>query len=119
MVCELLLETGSNPWPTVPFVEELSMIWSATRSRSFHAAAPTPHAPRPMSLAVALAAIVACAASATAQDARQIMGEVQKRADATSQHYEGLLQVINAQGKISDKRWTFDRLGSAGASRSI
>jgi len=95
------------------------MIWSATRSRSFHAAAPTPHAPRPMSLAVALAAIVACAASATAQDARQIMGEVQKRADATSQHYEGLLQVINAQGKISDKRWTFDRLGSAGASRSI
>ena len=35
------------------------------------------------------------------------------------QHYEGTLQVFDAKGKISDKRWTFDRLGSHGSSKSI
>jgi len=74
---------------------------------------------RPTSLAVAIAAVVVCAASATAQDARQIMTEVQRRADAKSQHYEGLLRVIDSKGKVSDKRWEFDRLGSAGTSKSV
>jgi hypothetical protein len=54
-----------------------------------------------------------------AQDARQIMEESQKRTRAASEHYQGLLQVIDAKGKISDKRWTFDRIGSHGASKSI
>jgi hypothetical protein len=80
---------------------------------------PASHAPRPTSLAVAFAAVAVCAASATAQDARQIMTEAQRRAEATSQHYEGLLQVIDSKGKVSDKRWEFDRLGSAGTSRSV
>lgn len=56
---------------------------------------------------------------AAAQDARQIMTEAQKRVEAASQHYEGLLQVIDAKGKITDKRWTFDRLGSAGRSKAV
>jgi hypothetical protein len=60
-----------------------------------------------------------CAASATAQDARQIMTEVQRRSDAKSQHYEGLLRVIDSKGKVSDKQWEFDRLGSAGTSKSV
>jgi hypothetical protein len=54
-----------------------------------------------------------------ARDAREIMVEAQKRAQASSQHYEGVLQVFNAKGKISDKRWTFDRLGSHGSSKSV
>jgi hypothetical protein len=47
------------------------------------------------------------------------MVEAQKRAEASSQHYEGLLQVIDAKGKVSDKKWTFDRLGSAGRSKAV
>jgi hypothetical protein len=54
-----------------------------------------------------------------ADDAREIVQEAQRRTDARSQHYEGLLQVFDARGKISDKRWTYDRLGAHGASKSI
>ena len=35
------------------------------------------------------------------------------------QRYEGLLQVFDAKGKISDKRWTLERLGSHGDSRMV
>lgn len=54
-----------------------------------------------------------------AQDARQIVQEVQKRSNVQSQRYEGLLQVFNAKGKVSDKRWTLERLGSYGSSKMI
>ena len=54
-----------------------------------------------------------------AENARQIVEEVQKRTDSKSQRYEGLLQVFDARGKISDKRWTFDRIGAHGNSRSV
>ena len=54
-----------------------------------------------------------------ADNARQIVEEAQKRTDAKSQRYEGLLQVFDAKGKISDKRWTFDRIGSHGDSKSV
>src|SRR5438874_13748738 len=54
-----------------------------------------------------------------ADDPRQIVGEAQKRTNAKSQRYEGLLQVFDAKGKISDKRWTFDREGSHGQSKAV
>ena len=38
---------------------------------------------------------------------------------AKSQRYEGLLQVFDAKGKIADKRWTFERLGSHGQSKAV
>ena len=63
--------------------------------------------------------LVARPVPAAAQDARQIMEEAQKRTQATSQHYEGLLQVIDSKGKITDKRWVYDRLGSHGRSKSV
>jgi len=66
-----------------------------------------------------LVALLVIAPSAAAQDARQIMEEAQRRTEARSQHYEGLLQVFDAKGKISDKRWTFDRLGSHGSSKAV
>jgi outer membrane lipoprotein-sorting protein len=56
---------------------------------------------------------------AAADDARQIVAESQRRTDAQSQRYEGLLQVFDAKGKIADKRWTFDRLGSHGKSKAV
>jgi len=63
--------------------------------------------------------VVVIAPSASAQDARKIMEEAQKRTEARSQHYEGLLQVFDARGKVSDKRWSFDRLGSHGSSKAV
>ena len=54
-----------------------------------------------------------------ADNARQIVEEAQKRTDAKSQRYEGLLQVFDAKGKVSDKRWTLERLGSHGQSRVV
>jgi outer membrane lipoprotein-sorting protein len=67
-------------------------------------------------LAIALAIH---AHAALAQNARQIVEEAQKRTDAKSQRYEGLLQVFDAKGKISDKRWSFERLGSHGNSKAV
>ena len=69
---------------------------------------------------VASLAIAALSVSATAADnARQIVDEAQKRTEVKSQRYEGLLQVFDARGKVSDKRWTFERLGSHGDSTVV
>jgi len=54
-----------------------------------------------------------------ADNARQIVEEAQRRTDAKSQRYEGLLQVFDAKGKVTDKRWTFERLGSHGQSKAV
>jgi len=56
---------------------------------------------------------------AASESARQIVEEAQKRTDAKSQRYEGLLQVFDARGKIVDKQWTFERLGAHGQSKSV
>lgn len=75
---------------------------------------------RPRLLAGALLGLtLGSPALAAAQDARQIVQEVQKRGDVRSQRYEGLLQVFNARGTVSDKRWMLERLGSYGASRVV
>src|SRR6187402_2986345 len=54
-----------------------------------------------------------------ADNARQIVEEAQRRTNATSQRYEGMLQVFDAKGKIAAKQWTFERLGSHGNSKSV
>jgi hypothetical protein len=66
-------------------------------------------------------AFVLCALvpAPAADNARQIMEEAQRRTKAFSQRYEGLLQVFDAKGKISDKRWTYERLGSHGQSKAV
>lgn len=75
------------------------------------------------SLLLALFASCLCvfvvAFPAQAQDARQIVEEAQRRTEATSQRYEGTLQVISAKRKIAEKRWRYDRLGSHGSSKAI
>ena len=68
---------------------------------------------------VVLVVWVACAHLAAADNAREIVAESQKRTDASSQRYEGLLQVFDAKGKVTDKRWTFERLGSHGQSKAV
>ena len=59
------------------------------------------------------------AGHAFAQDARAIVAEAQRRTEAASQRYEGVLQVFNAKGAIADKRWLLERLGSHGNSRMV
>lgn len=56
---------------------------------------------------------------ATPPDARAVIAEVQRRSTVTSQHYEGSLRVTDAGGRVSDKRWVYERLGSHGASKTI
>jgi hypothetical protein len=70
-------------------------------------------------MAATLLLIAGVATPAAAQDAREIMREAQRRSEAASQRYEGFLQVINAKGKVADKRWEYARLGSHGTSRSV
>ncbi len=59
------------------------------------------------------------AGTAAAEDARQIVAESQRRGNAASERYEGSLEVIAANNKVSKKRWQFDRLGSYGNSKSV
>src|SRR5436190_23710877 len=59
------------------------------------------------------------AVTAAADNARDIVSEAQKRTDAKSQRYEGLLQVFDSKGKVSDKRWTMERLGAHGQSKVV
>src|SRR5262252_9079954 len=54
-----------------------------------------------------------------AQDARQIVEESQRRGRANSQRYEGVLEVVAANHKISKKSWTSQRIGSYGNSKSV
>lgn len=56
---------------------------------------------------------------AQTRDPRDIVAESQKRTQSKSQHYEGMLRVIDSKGKVTDKRWSYDRLGSHGTSKSV
>ena len=72
----------------------------------------------------AIPVIVSCLAVVhpvvfAADDARSIVAEGQRRTDARSQRYDGLLQVFDAKGTIADKRWTLERLGSHGTSKMV
>jgi len=54
-----------------------------------------------------------------AQDARQIVAESERRGRSNSQRYEGSLEVISANSKVSTKSWTFQRIGAYGDSKVI
>jgi hypothetical protein len=58
-------------------------------------------------------------AAGFAQDARQIVTESQDRSRSKSQRYEGTLEVIGSSSKVSLKRWSYERIGAFGASKSI
>ena len=68
-----------------------------------------------------LLALVALSLSTlrAADDPRQIVEEAQRRTNADSQRYDGALRVVDAKGKVTDKRWTFVRLGSHGNSKAV
>src|ERR1041385_733655 len=63
--------------------------------------------------------LLCMAVSAFAQDARSIVAESQKRGQSKSQRYEGTLEVLGSSSKVSLKRWTYQRIGAYGASKTI
>ena len=63
--------------------------------------------------------LVALTQLRAADNARDIISEAQKRNETKSERYEGLLQVFDSKGSISDKRWTFERLGAHGQSKAV
>ena len=67
----------------------------------------------------AFAADAAVGARATPTSARKLVEEAQKRAESYSERYQGLLQSFDASGKSSEKRWTVERLGSHGFSKTV
>jgi outer membrane lipoprotein-sorting protein len=56
---------------------------------------------------------------AAAQDGRQLVEESQRRGRSNSQQYDGILEVTNANNKVSKKSWQSERLGSYGNSKAI
>ncbi len=63
--------------------------------------------------------LILAAGTLGAQDARQIVEESQRRGRANSQRYEGSLEVVAANNKVSKKSWQSERLGSFGNSKAI
>jgi hypothetical protein len=67
----------------------------------------------------ALVSSMVSARHAEAQEARDIVREVQRQAQAASQRYEGTLEVLDRRGRTSAKRWQYDRLESHGNSKAV
>jgi outer membrane lipoprotein-sorting protein len=73
-----------------------------------------------MLLVAVVAAWMASTVSLLAADnARDLVAESQRRTTSKSERYEGLLQSFSKSGKVTEKRWTFERLGSHGQSKSV
>jgi outer membrane lipoprotein-sorting protein len=53
------------------------------------------------------------------QSAQEIAQRAQDRTRSQSEHYTGTLQVSDSNKKITEKRWTFDRMGTHGNSKAI
>ncbi len=68
-----------------------------------------------LSASLALTFIAPC----FAQDARQIVEESQRRGKAKSERYEGVLEVIASNNKVSKKSWNYVRIGSYGDSKAV
>ena len=71
-----------------------------------------------MLVAAALAVLAHDTPLVAADNARELVAEAQRRTTSRSERYQGLLQSFKNGGKTSEKRWTFERLGSHGNSKS-
>jgi hypothetical protein len=54
-----------------------------------------------------------------ADDAQQIVDEAERRVTTESERYAGVLQSFGKDGKTSEKRWIFERIGAHGDSKSL
>jgi hypothetical protein len=72
-----------------------------------------------MNKAILLTPVFCLLTPVFAQDARQLVEESQRRGRSNSQRYEGSLEVVGANSKVSKKSWTFERIGAFGDSKAI
>lgn len=70
-------------------------------------------------LALVLSVVLGGVRAGAQEDARAIVAEAQRRTESKSQRYEGTLQVLDGSNRVADKRWTFERIGSHGNSKSV
>jgi outer membrane lipoprotein-sorting protein len=63
--------------------------------------------------------LVLTAIAVQGQSALEIAQKTQDRTRSQSEHYTGTLQVFDANRKVSEKRWTFERIGTHGNSKAI
>jgi len=66
-----------------------------------------------------MVACAVCLMPVHAQDARQIVEESQRRGRSNSQRYEGVLEVMGGDSKVSKKSWVYVRNGAYGNSKAI
>jgi len=59
------------------------------------------------------------AQSGSADEARRIVNEWEKRTTSSSYRYEGQLQTIDEDHHVTEKSWTLERLGSHGQSKVV
>ena len=71
---------------------------------------------KPVSLCLC---VIGAALPLLAQDARQIVAESQRRGRSNSQRYEGVLEVIAGDTKVSKKSWIYVRKGAYGESKAL
>jgi hypothetical protein len=55
----------------------------------------------------------------SAEEARRITADAQARAASHSLRYMGRLQTFDPGGRVTERRWTYVRLGAHGRSRSV
>ncbi|MCC7009152.1 MAG: outer membrane lipoprotein-sorting protein [Acidobacteria bacterium] len=72
-----------------------------------------------LGLALALPPGPFVAAAPAPVEAAAIVAEAQRRTESKSHRYEGVLRSFDAGGKATEKRWTYERLGSHGASKVV
>jgi len=58
-------------------------------------------------------------AVAAADEARTVVDEAQRRTTVKSQRYEGLLKTFDTGGKVTEKRWEYERVGAHGQSKTV
>jgi outer membrane lipoprotein-sorting protein len=68
---------------------------------------------------VAVLAVLVQYPLSASDNARDIANEAQRRGLSKSERYEGRLESYATDGKMAEKRWTFERLGSHGNSKSV
>ena len=97
--------------------ERLPAVAASDGSSTSSAAAATADVPRPV--AERIDPPVAAPTSIDPSDARGIVAEAQRRSEAKTYRYDGLLETFDAKDHVSQKRWVFDREGSHGQSKSV
>ena len=111
--------SSTDPVPAETLAEELESAPQDDAASSAEAPVAAPVAADPAGEFLSASAEPAVGTHDDEVDARTIMEESQRRSEARFYRYDGLLQSFDTKNKATDKRWTFDRVGSNGRSKAV